>query len=165
MTIDRQLVRDMVKQKSVQDRFMDKVMPEPNTGCWIWTAGTNIKGYGTFGIGQRRMSSTSHRVSYEMFVGEIPENMHVLHHCDNTFCVNPDHLWLGTNLDNMKDRSKKNRQARGGLHAFAKVTEIDVLIIREARAKGFLIADIARYFNVGNTCIVNIIHRINWKHI
>lgn len=165
MNIDKELVRKMVKEKSVQDRFMDKVMPEPNTGCWIWIAGMNIKGYGTFGIGQQQMSSTSHRVSYEMFVGHIPDGMHVLHHCDSPYCVNPSHLWLGTNLDNQKDKFRKGRTARGISHSRAKLTENEVKIIRETHSAGFSRSAIARYFKMSLWATRSIIDRITWKHI
>jgi len=151
MTIDKELVRKMVKDKSVQERFMAKVMPEPNTGCWIWIAGMNIKGYGTFGIGQDGMSSTSHRVSYEMFKGDIPNNMHVLHHCDNPYCVNPDHLFVGTNDDNMKDRLKKGRGCKGERIHTARLNPVSVRIIRETFSKGFKRKDIAKYFKIGYT--------------
>jgi len=163
--IDKDLVSRMVKDKSVQDRFMAKVMPEPNTGCWIWIASMNIKGYGTFGIGQRSMSSTSHRVSYEMFKGDIPKGMHVLHHCDNPFCVNPDHLWLGTNLDNNKDKVKKGRAAKGIFHPRARLNDNYVRIIREAYSMGFTKMSIAKYFKIGHTTVRSIIDGINWKHV
>lgn len=165
MNIDKALVSKMIKEKPTQDRFMSKVMPEPNTGCWIWTASTNIKGYGQFGIGGNQNCVTSHRVAYEMFKGPIPQKMHVLHYCDNTWCVNPDHLWLGTNLDNVKDRLRKGRGAKGITNSRAKLTELEVKIIRETHAAGFSRTAISRYFKMSLTAMRNIIDRINWKHI
>lgn len=165
MDIDKNRVSMEIKRKSVQDRFMDKVMPEPNTGCWIWTASLNYKGYGQFGIGGKYKSVTSHRVSYEMFKGIIHKDMHVLHHCDNPWCVNPDHLWLGTNNDNIQDKIEKQRTSKGENHARAKITTTDVLIIREARTHGFTYSAIAGYYNLGLTTVRSIVSKINWKHV
>lgn len=92
--------------------FWKKVDKGPHSkGCWIWTAGTNSDGYGSMKLGQRKQSS--HRISYELANGPIPAGMDVLHHCDNRRCVNPEHLFLGTNLDNVRDRESKGR---GGDH-------------------------------------------------
>ena len=80
-------------------------------GCWIWTAASHDRGYGRMRFNGRVCSS--HRVSYEVFHGTPPpDNMMVLHHCDEPRCVNPDHLYLGTQRDNMRDRSDRNRVPR-----------------------------------------------------
>lgn len=90
-------------------RFWSKVnMDGP---CWLWTAGTFPDGYGQFKIGGKPRGA--HRVAYELRVGPIPSGMHVCHRCDVPGCVNPTHLFLGTNLDNIADRNAKHRQAFG----------------------------------------------------
>jgi HNH endonuclease len=80
-------------------------------GCWGWTGKPNGAGYGAMRVNGR--TTRAHRVSWVIHNGSIPLGIHVLHRCDNPPCCNPDHLWLGTNADNMADKVRKNRQARG----------------------------------------------------
>jgi len=93
-------------------RFWDKV--EKTDGCWLWTASKSEDGYGYFRFdgGMRK----AHRMSWLFTNGEIPEGMFVCHSCDNPSCVNPEHLWLGTNQDNQDDMNEKGR------HGFTKRT-------------------------------------------
>jgi len=78
-----------------------------SSGCWEWTAGKNAGGYGR--ITFKGKVTLAHRLSYQTFCGPIPDGVYVCHHCDNPSCINPDHLWLGTNSDNILDCSKKGR--------------------------------------------------------
>lgn len=88
----------------------------PSLGrCWQWQGSKDKKGYGCFSF--NATPYRAHRFAYARLVGRIPKTKpHVLHHCDNPSCVRPKHLWAGTNLDNISDRDKKNRQARGASH-------------------------------------------------
>ena len=88
-------------------RFEEKFIPEPNTGCWIWMVGANKQGYGLFWADGR--PTRAHRFAYAKYVGPIPDGLHVLHRCDVPSCVNPAHLFLGTNADNVADREIKGR--------------------------------------------------------
>lgn len=89
-------------------RFWSKVdKVSSGTGCWLWTAATKEGRYGAFRIPGK--CERSHRVSWEISNGPIPEKMHVLHHCDVTLCVNPSHLFIGTHQDNMIDKTAKKR--------------------------------------------------------
>jgi hypothetical protein len=98
-----------MKYRPVAERFEEKIHIEPNCGCWLWTAGVCKKGYGTFELPRHTGSIGAHRLSWQLHRGPIPEGMHVLHRCDIPSCVNPAHLWLGTNADNVADRVKKRR--------------------------------------------------------
>ncbi len=110
--------------------FMSKVQPEPNTGCWFWDKSLNPAGYGKIVFnGLSGKIWLAHRASYELFKGEIPKGLHVLHKCDQPACVNPDHLWLGTNEENIQDRINKGRSFRsvGELAGMSKLKLFQVL--------------------------------------
>jgi len=85
--------------------FWEKV--EKTDACWNWKAFIDYKGYGQFGFKNKVVRS--HRVAWELTFGPIPSGLHVLHRCDNRKCVNPAHLFLGTNKDNVNDRELKGR--------------------------------------------------------
>ena len=89
-------------------RFWAKV--DKSGECWVWTAALHTTGYGIFGIGGKRVDR-AHRISWAIANGPIPEGAHILHHCDNRPCVNPAHLFIGTNQDNVNDCIKKGRHS------------------------------------------------------
>jgi hypothetical protein len=123
---------------SQKTAFLSKV--KKTKGCWEWTASTNSKGYGQFavGYGKTRKVLRAHRISYELFVGEVPEGMSVLHYCDNPCCVRPKHLFLGTHADNMQDMSSKGR--RMGVVNNRKLSINQVMEIRESSETGVVLA-------------------------
>jgi hypothetical protein len=88
-------------------RFLIKVKPSSTSECWEWTGATQAKGYGRFKSNGK--IECSHRFSYKMFIGNIPKGMNVCHKCDNPKCVNPEHLFVGTQSDNMVDCRDKGR--------------------------------------------------------
>jgi DNA-binding transcriptional regulator YiaG len=105
-------LRHLQTVSSAIDRFDASYIPEPISGCWLWIgAEQGSYGYGRLKVNGKAMQA--HKYSYERFVGEVPEKMLVCHHCDNPACVNPYHLFVGTNQDNTNDKVRKNRQAKG----------------------------------------------------
>lgn len=92
---------------NLERRFWTKVEVRAADACWLWRGGTDRYGYGKFSVAGQ--STVAHRVAYELIVGEIPKPLHALHHCDVRNCVNPAHLFLGTNDDNVADRIAKGR--------------------------------------------------------
>jgi hypothetical protein len=152
---------------NVADRFNAKHMPEPNSGCWIWTASLHHLGYGQIASGGKLQKA--HRVSWALHCSEIPDGMHVLHHCDNRACVNPDHLFLGTHQDNMADMARKGRgrsgDNRGVLNGNAVLTNGDVQFIKDRVASGISQAAVARHFEVSPMTVSRIITGKAWTHV
>ena len=95
---------------AVVERFLEKANVSED-GCWEWRGSKYRNGYGRFSLGDKWRSA--HRVAYELFVGSIPDRLFVLHKCDNKACVRPDHLFLGTQADNMTDMKVKGRSNGG----------------------------------------------------
>lgn len=91
--------------QTLEERFFDKV--KKTKTCWVWTAGDSGTGYGRIKV--RNVSKAAHRLSWQMHKGKIPLGFYVLHTCDNRACVNPAHLYLGTQFDNMRDMSARKR--------------------------------------------------------
>ena len=152
-------------------RFWAKV--EKTENCWNWTASCATNGYGQLVIREngKQKRWTAHRLSWFIHFGLIPkgEGFHgtcVLHHCDNRKCVNPDHLFLGTNKDNIRDCVAKGRYTppclRGELHPDAKLKEIDVHNIRSSDAS---ISSLARHYNISRYAIYAVKNYFTWKHL
>ena len=147
-------------------RFMGKVAVNEDSGCWEWTACRDKDGYGWFGASKK--THKSHRFAFEIFNGPIKCGHSVCHKCDNPSCINPYHLFQGTNTDNMKDMSAKGRgkKQNGESNTASKLTKDDVRLIRKflyknPRGGAFL----ARWFDVTVANISLIKTRKNWRHI
>lgn len=133
-----------------------------DTPCWLFL-GVLVRGYGRVRVGTGVIGA--HRFMWERANGSIPDGLCVLHRCDVPACVNPDHLWLGTNADNMADCVAKGRQARGERHGRSKLTEADVRAIRAAVARGEFHGRIAARFGVGNQLVSRIATGRSWAHV
>ena len=143
------------------ERFTAKVAIALPGGCWEWTAHRHHRhGYAEFWYEDRWQRA--HRVSWMLFRGPIPRTRHVLHDCDNPPCVNPDHLYLGTNDDNVRDRMVRGRHARGERAGGARLTEGDVHNIRRRYDDGESGASIARDFGIHSTHALAIGKRRRW---
>jgi hypothetical protein len=135
--------------------------------CWKWLGSINKhNGYGRFWIDNDTVMA--HRYSYELHVGKIPNNLLVLHKCDNPDCTNPEHLFLGTNLDNVRDKISKGRNANqsGENNPRAKLKENEVIEIRQLYSTGYYLQkELAIMFNTPLSSINQIITGKRWKYL
>ena len=153
----------------IEERLKNNIAVNPASGCWEWT-GTKTKGYGRLCIGNRRKNRHrfvyAHRLAYETWVGPIPDGYFVCHRCDNPPCINPQHLFIGTNRENVLDSMEKGRRyiPVGEKQGKAKLTEQNV---REARwercCDGTSYKDLAKKYGVSATTIRYAIKGITWK--
>jgi hypothetical protein len=111
---------------SIETRLYRNVIKNSKTDCWEWQGAVNNIGYGFIRDNDLQGMRTTHRVSYEATHGTIPKGMCVLHTCDNTICVNPDHLWAGTRKENARDMFQKNRHNHFGCRSLVKCDHCDM---------------------------------------
>lgn len=153
-----------MKKRPLGERFEEKIFPVPFSGCWLWTGYTDKKmGYGM--IWNAGTMVLAHRASYEIYIGKIDGGLHVLHRCDVPCCVNPNHLFLGTNIDNVNDKVKKGRSAslKGEKHPGRVLTEKDVLSIRSDTESSHY--EIAKIFGVDRSTVGYIKSKKLWSHV
>ena len=153
-----------------KERLLEHIVVNNVTGCWEWV-GCKRRGYGHTIIGSRkdgtRKTISAHRLSYLIFHGEIPAGMEVCHKCDNPSCINPDHLFAGTRQDNVDDRERKGRNnpPKVEKHAKAKLTEKDVLDIRNKRAAGKSFGKLAKEYGVCKKTIQDAVSGKHWSYL
>lgn len=153
---------------TLQKRFDEKWEPVTESGCWIWIGSVNKETRRRKPYGRIKVAGVvqyAHRVSYELHVGPIPEDHVVCHCCDNPYCVNPDHLFIGTQSENMVDKFAKGRHCMeyctGENHHNAKLTSDQVDRIRASNKTNAALAD---KFGVHPTTISNIRNNKVWKN-
>ena len=152
-------------KKPFYERLWDKIEVKGKNDCWPFKKYLNSSGYGVI-TGNNDKKYLAHRVAYMSKYGEFPENMNVLHTCDNPMCCNPSHLRLGTQKDNVIDMISKGRcrYVKGENQHKSKLTEVDVIFIRESY-NGGNVKELAIKFGVTATNILFIIKRKSWKHV
>lgn len=142
--------------------ILERSIPVTECGCWIWMAGCASTGYGRVEYRCRRYGA--HRFSYETFKGPVPAGLHVLHRCDMPLCVNPEHLFLGTNADNIRDRDAKGRsnRARGERQGAAKLS-VDAVV--DIRTSPLTRKALAAKYGVHHTTITAVLTGRTWLHV
>lgn len=150
-----------------ESRFWGKVqkLSEENGGCWVWIAGQDKDMYGKFKI--KGLDIRAHVYSWALFTGRpVPKGLQVCHKCDHPYCVNPDHLFLGTTQCNTQDRDLKGRQSKGEKHPCAKLTIENVKHIRQLyRTNWYSQSKLAAMFEVSVSVIGAVVRRETWRHI
>lgn len=155
--------------------FLSRI--EKTKSCWEWRGSRVKAGYGIFWKDRKHLRA--HRVSYQLFKGEIQNGLCVCHTCDNRSCVNPDHLFLGTHEENMKDAKMKGRfksrparvsintanYHRGSSHHAALINESDVISLRRLRREGWALKSLAKRFGVSWPQAQRIACGTDWKHV
>jgi hypothetical protein len=151
------------------ERFERMVVPEPNSGCWLWLGTWSSKGYGQIRRpGAKGGVAQAHAVAWELHSGKrVPKGMVVCHRCDNPPCVNPAHLFVGTHKDNSDDKERKGRgnRPRGSTHYAAVFSDKSVAEIRLRYAAGETGVALANAFGVCQSTIYHITSRRTWKHM
>jgi hypothetical protein len=145
--------------RTLAERFWEKVDRRGPSDCWNWTASTDTGGYGIIGRKGVKGMALAHRIAWEFAYGAAGEGMCVLHHCDNPKCCNPYHLWLGSRADNNRDKVQKGRQVKGRTNGRTKLTEEQVISIREDPRSE---RELGRIYGVQHTAIGMIRRGESW---
>lgn len=161
--------------KTLEERFWEKVDIGSKNECWNWLGSKHRRGYGHFGAIKKVLYA--HRVSWELHFGNIPDGVGVCHNCDNPSCVNPNHLFLGNQSDNITDAYKKGRinvlegelwhsvhreSKSGESNGFHKLTEEEVRIIKSRK---YTSKKLSQMFGVTQGAIYHVLSGRNWKYI
>jgi lysozyme family protein len=150
-------------RRTLLERFMSKVSPEPNTGCWLWGGYIEPGGYGMMWVPGNRQKS-AHRVSWELHKGDIPAGSFVCHSCDTRNCVNPKHLFLCNAAENAADMKAKGRSRCGERNVSVKLKAADVAEIRRLLDESSLsVGAIAERFKVSRSLVYAIRQRKVWR--
>jgi hypothetical protein len=153
---------------TVAERFERKYTPEPNSGCWIWFGSVDRRGYGQMRIGKRARIAT--HIALELAGRPLALGQWALHRCDNPACVNPDHLFAGTQKDNMRDCIAKGRHSKpprfvGSANKASKLTEDQVRLIRADFKAGMSLSQFQRKYGLTQTTGSYLRLGRTWKHV
>jgi len=152
-------------------RFWAKVDRSNPDGCWLWTAYCDKRGYGAFGLAAGK-TVFAHRFMWEITYGPVPPGLNVCHHCDNPPCCRPDHLFTGTQRENLADMSRKGRRESpwlrrpGESNVNVSLTEAEVRAIRAAYAAGGISQQaLAERYGVSQVSVSRVIRHETWTHL
>lgn len=149
--------RPFAEVRPIADRLKEKVVVDPDRGCWHRPDGKCCNSWGYWEISFNGSTERAHRVAYQIAIGPIPDGLLVCHHCDNPSCINPDHLFLGTTKDNAIDRARKGRSGANGkpgqTNSMAKLKDTEVEEIRALRGTGLTHRAIAEKYGVSRSNI------------
>ena len=162
---DHRKIRDELDQSNTKTRFFSKI--EKTDGCWIWKAAIDPSGYGVFMIRADKMRAKlgSHRVSYYYHFGIWPRGLNTCHRCDTPSCTNPDHLFLGTQKENIQDCISKKRNSCGSKNVRAKIVEEDVPLIVDMFNDGYCVEKLSEKFGISVSVVYSILCGRTWKHV
>lgn len=162
-------IRVFAKGSTDTEKFWSRVnkngptMPNMDTPCWEWIAGRNYN-YGILSVNKKTVRA--HVYSYTLANGEFESGLCVLHRCDNRPCVRPDHLFLGTHADNVRDKVKKGRQAKGERAYATKLTACEVIEMRKIFAAGQVSQRaLARQYGITPQSAYRVLRRLQWRHV
>lgn len=154
---ENNLLKRTRKKKPIAERFWRRVNKSEGDGCWLWQAACHDTGYGAF-------DEAAHRMAWRLTYGPIPDNLFVLHKCDVRRCVRPDHLYLGTPRDNIRDMIQRGRALHRELHPSAKLNWQAVNDIRKRYATGGVSAKVlAKDYGVSSGTIYWIVNNKIWQ--
>ena len=149
----------------LSEQFEARVEPDLNSGCWLWSRGQTTDGYGTFQMERRTV--LAHRASWAIYRGKLPAGQMVCHRCDTPACVNPSHLFLGSQTENMADMKAKGRADRqfGARNGRAILSDDQAREILDLKGLGFGQRPIARSYGVSDSTVSRIIRRESFPHV
>lgn len=151
-----------MSRKNTNENFWEKV--NKTSGCWVWKSRLSSSGYGEFYYHGKNIKA--HRFSWVIAHGEIPDGLLVCHHCDNPPCVRPNHLFLGTSLDNLRDCQAKGRRRAltGSDNPRSKLNEQTARLIFAVCPKYIRVVDASKIFGVDRATIGDVVHGRTWVH-
>lgn len=149
--------------RPVPERFWEKVDKRDVGDCWEWQGTLCSKGYGVIDIGGRQHKA--HRISYQLNIGHLPDELFVCHHCDNPRCVNPNHLYAGTVHDNGRDMASRRRSMWGERNSHARITSEVALEILDRHREGESVPELMARFDVSRSLVRHLVSRRRWVYL
>ncbi|PGL88562.1 HNH endonuclease [Bacillus thuringiensis] len=136
-----------------------------DNGCFICTSHKQNNNTGHIRLRYNKRRVLAHRFVYEQCFGDVPDDLVVRHKCDTPQCINPEHLEIGTTLDNIRDRVKRGRSAIGEMQGKSKLKEVDIVHIRQMYDWGLTGQDISKLYGVSDSTIYGVLNKKYWRHV